>query len=343
MNTIEKQCDRCKKPFETAEPDVVWCSEACKEKLHVKYCVTCDKAFYTYLKHRAYCSDACRMRRCSVCNGVYLPKKTETYCSEACKIKKYTHTCIVCKEPFFKQVPSAKYCGNGCHSILRSAKKKYKLCKNCGKMLLTFHIHNEPYCDRACYEDYVAKVKAGKIHKGANQEEKLIILEQSVKSKVEILIDRMLAPDVLTTFHARDLSNEHGFTQELKEQVKERDQYCCYVCEGIESLDVHHIVKQRHGGVHEAHNLVTLCRRCHRHIETGNKEYALKKCLQNAKKHAGIVDVKLEEKLSRAHQLAMVKGDLQDILELLIQKEDFELLDIIFRMNEVMDELEEMS
>lgn len=53
-----------------------------------------------------YCSDKCRLKRCTVCNKVYLPKSTESYCNEECKMKKYTYKCIVCGEHFYKQVPS---------------------------------------------------------------------------------------------------------------------------------------------------------------------------------------------------------------------------------------------
>lgn len=341
MALINKTCERCKSDFQTELEDVVWCSEACKNKMHINYCRKCDKRFYTYQKNKAYCSEKCRLKRCIVCNKVFLPKNSETYCSEECKVEKYTHKCIVCDKKFFKHVPSAKFCSSECRNIIQTAKKKYKLCKNCGKVIIIFNENTDLYCNRECYNEYLNKVKAGKL-KNLNKDEKNILLEESVKSKVEILISRMLDPTILYTFNAKDMNAENGFTEAIKEAVKERDNYCCYICEGLDSLDIHHIVKQRHGGSHNKENLVTLCRKCHRHIETGNKEYAIKKCLQNAKKNAGIFELKLKEKINKTHALSMVKLELEEALDLLIEKEDFELKEIIYRVNEILDQLEEI-
>lgn len=344
MNSIIKSCEKCKKSFYEENPEIVWCSDVCKEKLHLKYCKKCDKKFFTYQKTKVYCSDNCRIKRCTVCNQVYLPKGTESYCSAECKEKKYTHKCLVCEEHFFKQVPSAKFCSLDCRNVLRSSSKKFKSCMNCGKILMIFSKHTEPYCHEECYKEYMLKVKAGKvISKKTSKDEMSILLEERVRGKIEILITKMLDPSILYTFNTRDMNDESGFTETLKEEVKERENYCCYICEGMNSLEVHHIIKQKHGGNHEKSNLVALCRKCHRHIETGNKEYAFKKCLQNAKNNLGIIDFKLKDKINRSHALSFVKLDVEETLEVIIQKEDYELMEIILRMNEILDQLEEIE
>ncbi|MEW9502379.1 HNH endonuclease [Jeotgalibacillus marinus] len=47
------------------------------------------------------------------------------------------------------------------------------------------------------------------------------------------------------------------------------------LCESGTSLEVHHMVPRIRGGNHSSENLITLCTRCHWHIETGDLEHAV--------------------------------------------------------------------
>ena len=70
---------------------------------------------------------------------------------------------------------------------------------------------------------------------------------------------------------------------EIRNIVLERDHNKCQICNSRNNLHIHHIVKRRNGGSHDPDNLITLCASCHRHIEIGDVDYAIKKCFQNAK------------------------------------------------------------
>jgi 5-methylcytosine-specific restriction endonuclease McrA len=69
--------------------------------------------------------------------------------------------------------------------------------------------------------------------------------------------------------------NKFDEEQKIREQVRQRDNFCCYFCERdirrgkIKSLSysIHHIVPKRFGGKFEKKNLITLCKFCHNKFE----------------------------------------------------------------------------
>lgn len=63
-----------------------------------------------------------------------------------------------------------------------------------------------------------------------------------------------------------------------REIILKRDKFRCKNCYATDNLDIHHIVSRRFGGSDESNNLITLCRKCHRMVETTNikKQYALR-------------------------------------------------------------------
>ena len=66
-----------------------------------------------------------------------------------------------------------------------------------------------------------------------------------------------------------------GFTQELKNQCKERDNFKCVKCNSTEKLEVDHIKELIDGGDNSIKNLQTLCKKCHRektNIESKNRK-----------------------------------------------------------------------
>lgn len=59
----------------------------------------------------------------------------------------------------------------------------------------------------------------------------------------------------------------------LREQVLERDQYTCQICNkqfdksDLSTLDTHHIIPKRHNGLDSINNLTSVCEKCHGLIE----------------------------------------------------------------------------
>ncbi len=73
-----------------------------------------------------------------------------------------------------------------------------------------------------------------------------------------------------------------GFTAKLRNAVMDRDGRACYICGREHNLHVHHIIPRHDGGPHTMDNLVTLCSGCHRSVESGNIETAIRSCMQRA-------------------------------------------------------------
>jgi HNH endonuclease len=48
-----------------------------------------------------------------------------------------------------------------------------------------------------------------------------------------------------------------------RDKDKEHGVYCCRLCQGINSLIVHHVMPRSRGGSHSLQNLITLCAKCH--------------------------------------------------------------------------------
>jgi len=332
-HTYHKKCTRCKTSFLTHEKEVEWCSDTCKEKFNVCTCRKCDKTFLSYQK-RAYCSDECKKRFCSVCNRIYVPKGSESYCSEGCKIQKYTHTCKSCDQPFYKQTHSATYCSKECQGVYEKTKKYRKVCKNCKKLILVTS-PNLFYCSELCIEEYRKKKER---NQNANMEE----LEQLVRMKISELIDRRL--DCLSYIGATvDFNEKEGFTYTLKEKVLRRDEYKCYICHDDKSLEIHHKLPQRLGGRHEENNLITLCKKCHRHIETGDKHHAFRKCMENVKKTYGMQSMVMKEKFSKKIQFSLIQEQLEQLSKQLGEKVDVELMESMVLIDNLIDEVEDFK
>lgn len=73
-----------------------------------------------------------------------------------------------------------------------------------------------------------------------------------------------------------------GFNQGIKNAILERDSYCCFICGKTTRLHVHHIIPRIEGGANAPENLVTLCAGCHRSVESGRPELAIKSCVRRA-------------------------------------------------------------
>ena len=55
-----------------------------------------------------------------------------------------------------------------------------------------------------------------------------------------------------------------------RQAVLKRDQYKCQICKNFKNsvLHIHHILKQKEGGTDHFDNLITVCNRCHKSVDT---------------------------------------------------------------------------
>jgi len=68
----------------------------------------------------------------------------------------------------------------------------------------------------------------------------------------------------------------------VRERVLERDGHRCYICGRTKNLHLHHIIPRSQGGPHTEDNLITLCSGCHRSVESGDLEKAVRNCVRRA-------------------------------------------------------------
>jgi predicted transcriptional regulator/ribosomal protein L37AE/L43A len=61
-----------------------------------------------------------------------------------------------------------------------------------------------------------------------------------------------------------------GFTNELKEEIKKRDEYKCKICQSTEKLQVHHIVDYLYSRNNDQSNLILICKKCHWCVHSGS-------------------------------------------------------------------------
>ncbi|KAA0566126.1 HNH endonuclease [Bacillus sp. CH30_1T] len=118
-----------------------------------------------------------------------------------------------------------------------------------------------------------------------------------------------------------------SFTEQLKQEVKERDDWRCVVCVSETDLHVHHKIPRDKGCIHHLYNLVTLCSSCHSAIETADVNKAFNKCLINYKKnkysHNKTLNISIDKKLFREE----VEGALDSLLLQLKKIEEHELME----------------
>lgn len=333
--TYQQTCGKCKKRFETDEQLRDWCSEECKIKFKTSRCKKCDRAFLSYQK-RSFCSEACKRKECIMCNKTYIPKSTESYCSETCKIKKFTHTCKTCETDFYKQQVTARYCSESCRGVYEKTKKYHIVCKHCKNVLLVTD-KNRLYCSDVCVEAYRKKAEQKRNKKNQSNE-----LEELVRLKVDVLIDRR--QDALTYIgSAVDFNDRMGFTENVKARVIARDDHQCYICHDDTYIEVHHKLPQNLGGGHEEDNLVTLCRRCHRHVETGNRDHAYRKCLQNAQKTYGMQSLVYRDNANQKIKFQYIAEELHRLNNHLIKQGSGELGESLILLDDLLDEVEQYS
>lgn len=346
--TEKRKCERCKVEF-SADLAIekgqafkqVWCTETCKKKMRTCVCHKCEKEFISY-SNKKYCSDTCRTETCTVCDRLYVKKNNETYCSDACKQKKFTHICISCEQPFFKHATTAKYCSDACQNVFKQADKTRCICKTCRRPFVVLGTQKQPFCS---YDCRYAHNKQKKLEQERKELRKTTVEEllPIVRARVTLVIEPRLQAE--SSFHTYvNHWNSDGFTGKLKEEVKKTTGNRCFICECQENNDVHHIVPRRLGGAHEEKNLVPLCRKCHRYIETGDIEHAVKKCFKRIQVSYGHISFQLQEKEKPKNQMENVLQELGRIYENLSEKNsNQELQEQLIDLTELLDKIEQYT
>lgn len=344
VNKLEKRiCNYCNSEFYVSESqknsssmDINWCSIECKELMKENKCKRCGVTFMSKYKS-AYCSDKCRTQICSVCGKIYIGNYGQNFCSKECREKFYTKVCKICGKKFITR-NKKEVCSRECTKAYKSVKKYHKICKFCTKPFIGLRNDIE-CCSEVCLVEY-NKIRPKVVNK-ENYNKQLEDIKSVVSYRVKLLIDKKIEAvrNLEPTIDYRLIS---GFNEALKAKVRNRDNNRCFICESVNDLEVHHIVPKRLGGGHIEKNLITLCLKCHRYIETTNYEYAVKKCIVNAKKTLGIVEIssKLLEKIVPKYELDNIKNDLSDLFRKLENVDFDEILEFKQKIADIIDDIE---
>ena len=306
---IQLTCNICKRRFNALNSDEKFCSDMCEEKskhLIKKTCIKCLKGFTTIDSEAKFCSLICEAmhkklgkKNCKLCDKeIPFGIKSMSFCCESCKIEYGNiltkwHSMMkegklisldILRENYIKEknnlvnnyeikkdnLPEMKK--DNLPEMKKESDGTYKIkCEICEQEFQTRQI-NKTVCSVICREKKIKMKKNTTTNKRYTQEEQIVV------EQVKYLIETALASKNIGSF------NEYGFTDSLKDRVKERDDYTCQICGSGLQLEVHHIVPRRCGGLNIEENLITLCVSCHRAIETKDIERATKKCLRNYNK-----------------------------------------------------------
>ena len=195
---------------------------------------------------------------------------------------------LKCGSPFlwYSSRPNQVYCSTKCRmSAIEDGKKRgyteERKCLFCGK---TYTWSSQKPGTKYCSSDCQKKANEKNIQKYKQKKKKK--LEDTIDIQVSIivtdLINKSRSPGKSVNGIELDYRLLGDISEKTREIVLDRDNHQCRVCGAKNPLHIHHIIKRRYGGDHSAENLITLCASCHRTIETGNLEYAIKKCSRNA-------------------------------------------------------------
>ena len=276
--------------------------------------------------NKKFCNEYCRMsyhgitpkehdsveKVCKYCNKTFLCSSstpTKIYCSTECATAFYKNklqtepkkeilqekrTCAYCGKEFIwiSTKSNQKYCSSECTANANNDKLRVdtwteeRTCAFCGNTFVWSSTKSgQKYCSSEC------RYEANKINI-RNYQKRNKITDEELRNQVYLKVLHIISKMDQTkgaSFGGKfiDYRVIGDIPEKTRERVLKRDGYECQVCRRKDSLHLHHLIKRKNGGNHEAGNLITLCASCHRHIETGDIEHATKKCFRNVKKHHG--------------------------------------------------------
>lgn len=296
--------------------------------IYTKICEHCGKKFTTKVKNGKYCSDGC---------------KNITYnLGKSCKI--YYHTCEKCGKEFITPQKNGRFCSSECKNNYKQQNKKdvktyTKICKHCGKYFST-NLANQVFCCKNCQCNHYKEQ-----YKQQTKKVNINFTKDNYKECISVIV-KYLIEEGIRGRDTCDISKyyNHGvLTDKLRKDVKTRDNYQCSICGKTTNLEVHHIIKVKHGGTNEMDNLITLCTSCHRAIDTLNLEHAIDKCAKNAERQLGIKHYTLDLRTSK-EKVQDIQTDLLGIYKLLIGKiDDPDIEDIATQLNDIIDNIDNIK
>lgn len=317
MSTLTeiRKCKNCGKEFECETVSKQrFCCNKCEEAYEnivivngkkMKTCLYCGKLFEydERFPNRTLCSRECR----------------EKAVKESPKMKRRTERrfCAYCGKPFIwkSSSPDQKYCSTKCEAKANEFTVEDEKCENteerkcvyCGKKFTWYPSKSaQKYCSEKC------RIKATN-QRNENKKDMenpfLAALYYDVRAKVARLAPKTPLVEDENFDTITDYWDMKNVPDKIREEVLKRDMHECQICRNKENLDIHHIVKIRHGGTNQPENLITLCSSCHRHIETGNVPFAVEKCYRNAKRFY------FKDIVERNNHLPEIKMDLEEIFK----------------------------
>lgn len=202
----------------------------------------------------------------------------------------YKYICVNCGRDFKTAEINEKYC-YWCRYKGASIFTEKRECIACGSDLTGEH-KSKKFCSKYCKGVYYRQInkinnKAIKTKKSNNKlkkHAKPIKIVKSIKPKKPIIIPSMKPHKPTDNSLNREINMWFvgGLTEKIKTNVRNRDKNKCVICGKTSNLHVHHIIPRVNSGTHTMDNLVTLCGGCHRSVESGDMEVAIKNCVRRA-------------------------------------------------------------
>jgi predicted nucleic acid-binding Zn ribbon protein len=310
----ERECQQCHKDFIPKNKYQIYCNncKSCistydnkkynkaKNKMIKKICINCKEKFYTKDISQNFCSIECfkeynkptiYIKKCPICNKKFNTNiKNIVYCEDCRKPK--IKKCSYCFKEYISKTPLQKYCSKQC-SGLAHRKNKTKYCLQCNRPFDYKH-PTQKFCCPKCALDYRRGIKVEKRDIKSIKE----IVEEKVNYILNQYNEQLSNLDFSVLQRPINIWLTGGFTETIKDQVRERDGWKCFICDKDTELHVHHILERESGGKNELGNLVTLCSGCHRTIEStikyGAIDKAINKCTQRAINNykLGLIEIK---------------------------------------------------
>lgn len=329
------ECNHCRKEYTKNNPSQKFCSVECREankpelyrkhrklKEQKKECVFCKNKFVTVYNKQKYCSTTCR-------NNAYLKSKGTTFKTADKEISK--RNCKNCDAIFQPMTTHQVYCNSNCskdfYSKLNKKDKKEKkiTCLNCNRTFSSEFLRK--YCNDECSKAFYRKMRRKNIPESS--------LKTIIENKVIRILEKAKTTKPLECFGVVISEfNLDSFSEKIKTDVKNRDKHCCQICEAKnERLEVHHILKRKLGGSNELDNLITLCVKCHRAIETDDKEHALKVCYKNARK---VMGQSIGEKLTSAEKINILTSCLESVFENISDDKGIDEKELLLKIDNVL-------
>lgn len=310
---INRNCISCKNKFVSNQHHIHYCSEECKKKIsHVNECNKCDIKFHYSFK-RAYCSDYCKRTNCVQCPNTFIFKCSpkEKYCSSECRVKHLTRECKYCTESFISPT-GADFCSPECRRDYSKTAKKMSLCRFCRNILTYVKDYWSPeFCDDVCRIDFTKEKHKQKLKKKKPKESDI---EDIVSFRVESLLSRK-RDFIINMRTGLDYNMIDSFNDTHRQRILEREEYSCFICEQDHGLEVHHILPRGLGGDNADDNLVALCVKCHRAVETGDVNHAIRKCVERAMRNFGILKEKHEVRMNQQEFANLMSYELNKIFD----------------------------